>query len=230
MRLWILSAQARPVDIGSYGVFRLMSQVLSVPDTTAAALYEEIKRCGTAVDIDNARLSKAVLLQQEALLLKDASIIDTSFEGYWYQPEQDAEGGDAPALSVCPCTTHRFLRAVPGWFALDVLEGEVMQCLSLVFQDIATSACLAGLNTPQSVLQGDTPSAKMLEACMVCTGGNAKPATGAEERRRRWRLARWSPTPPKNARAPPPSQRLSAAPHRARCGAPSPDGYAPGAF
>lgn len=42
---------------------------------------------------------------------------------------------------------------------LPLLEGVVAECLGLMFADIATHTCLAGLQMPASALQGDTPSA-----------------------------------------------------------------------
>ena len=50
--------------------FRLMSDVFRLCDTTAASVYEEVKRCTTATDIAKTRLSKSVRLQQDVLLLK----------------------------------------------------------------------------------------------------------------------------------------------------------------
>ena len=55
-------------------VFRFLSEAFRFPDTTAATLYEEVQRCHTAIDIGNVRLSKAVLLQQEALA--DQRVVD----------------------------------------------------------------------------------------------------------------------------------------------------------
>ena len=156
-------------------VFRLMSEVFRLSDTTAATVYEEVKRCTTASDIGNTRLSKAVRLQQEVLLLKDVEIMATCFEGCHYQPEQDADASATATLLACPCNMQRLLHAVPGWYALAALQDEVVGSLSLVFEDITTSMSLAGLRIPRSALQGDTPSPQLLEACMDCKSGHAKP-------------------------------------------------------
>ena len=51
----------------------------------------------------------------------------------------------------------------------------MVECLNFLFEDIATSTCLAGLTMPLSELPGDAPAAQMFEACMKCTAGNAKP-------------------------------------------------------
>ena len=55
------------------------------------------------------------------------------------------------------------------------LHSAVAECLNLLFADIATSTCLAGLRRPGSGLQAGLPAPEMLEACAVCTSGNAKP-------------------------------------------------------
>ena len=69
---------------------------------------------------------------------------------------------------------QRLLEAVPGWYALAELQDQVVGSLSLVFEDITTSISLAGLRIQPSAWQGDTPSPRLLEACMDCKAGHAK--------------------------------------------------------
>ena len=60
-----------------------------------------------------------------------------------------------------PCNATLLLNAVPEMIALLLLEGVVVDCLNLVFEDIATTTCLAGLTMPLSELPGDAPAAEI---------------------------------------------------------------------
>ena len=71
----ILSSEARLLEHSSGGVYRLMSEVLSNTDMSAGSFYAEIQASASAADIANTRLSKAVKLQQEIVLLKGAAPI-----------------------------------------------------------------------------------------------------------------------------------------------------------
>ena len=155
-------------------VLRLMSAVLSVPDTTAATLYEEVKRCAADGNIDTSRLSQVVQLQEELLQLQDAELADPGWEGYHYQPEQCDDEGDTLLPQLCPCTAQKLVQAVPGWFALGSLQTEVEECLNLLLADIVKGACLPGLRTPRGDSPAELRPPQMLEACIACTAGNAK--------------------------------------------------------
>ena len=154
--------------------FRLMSDVFRLCDTTAASVYEEVKRCTTATDIAKTRLSKSVQLQQDVLLLKNVVIIDACFDGCHYWAGPGADGDSTPTWRACPCNMQRLLAAVPGWYALAELQDQVVGALSLAFEDITTSISLAALRIQPSAGQGDVPSPLLLEACMDCKAGHAK--------------------------------------------------------
>ena len=169
----ILASEAARTQLG--GVYRLMSEVLSNPDMSAGSFYAEIQASASAADIANTRLSKAVKLQQEIVLLKGAAPIQFRGCGCFYEIAVSAEGGEAPALAEHPGIAQSLLDAAQTMHALVLVEATVADSLYLMFTDIARLTGLAGLKVPASALQGGAPSKDLLEACMECTALYAEP-------------------------------------------------------
>ena len=163
----------------TFGVYRLMSDVLSSPDMSAASFYAELQACASAADMANTRLSKAVMLQHEVVQLKGAAPIQFRGAGSFYENTTDVEDGEAPALAEHPGNAQLLLNATQTLQCIVELERAVGDSLYLMFEDIAKYTCLSGLKVPSSVLlqgpEGVAPTADMLEACMVCTTHYAEP-------------------------------------------------------
>ena len=82
----IISESLEPLRASEAGrcqlveVFRFMSAVMSLPDTTGSTLYAEVKRCTTAEDIRLSRVSQLVCMQQELVQLQGVQIADPGWE------------------------------------------------------------------------------------------------------------------------------------------------------
>ena len=157
-------------------VLRLMSEVLSHPDLSHTALFNEVKKGTSGFDLDNSRLTKAVKMQAEVDVLKGVSPLPMQFLGGCYF--EDVGGGDEDLvhMEVWPETMQEVFQKLPEMIIHDMLDSVVTDCLGDVFAEFGATACLDSLKVPGDALPGASPVEHYLESCVQCTAAIAKPA------------------------------------------------------
>ena len=127
------------------------------------------------MDMENARWSRAVRLQQMVDELTSKTFVVEIIEATSFDVVASDEG--APPPSMLPLSqASNLLLALPNMVVFARLEGALQDCLQKVFADVAAGCCLADLKVPTDALSGDSPAGKLIESCVRCSADVADPA------------------------------------------------------